>query len=171
MDQVAAGDRWIPSEEYDRICTLVPIVCVDILPLVAGSDRFLLIDRDTYDGGHGLCLVGGSVLIDEPLIDAVERHVRVTLGSAVDLDRGSLALVGVCQYYRQFRPGELHDPRKNAVALTYTGVVAGDPEPLGEANSVHSFRVEAPPALDNFGFGQGSVTYQALATLAAREAG
>ncbi|GGW55484.1 NUDIX hydrolase [Streptomyces xantholiticus] len=163
QEHTNAGDRWIPEEDYQFICARVPILCVDLLPVIGGTGRFGLIERDTYDGGRGLNLVGGGVLLDESLVEAVERHVGATLGGAVSVDVASLVLVGVYQYYRQARPGELHDPRKNAVSVTYAGSVEGEACASGEALSFHTFELGLPPGLSSFGFGQGKVAYEALA--------
>ncbi|GAA2230103.1 DUF4916 domain-containing protein [Streptomyces indiaensis] len=162
QEHTNAGDRWIPEEDYHFICARVPILCVDLLPVIAGTSRFGLIKRNTYNGGRGLNLVGGGVLLDESLVEAVDRHVSATLGSAVSVDMASLALVGVYQYYRQPRPGELHDPRKNAVSITYAGIINGEPRAAGEALSFHTFELGSPPAPSTFGFGQGKVAYEAL---------
>ncbi|MFF5846136.1 DUF4916 domain-containing protein [Streptomyces massasporeus] len=163
QEHTNAGDQWIPEQDYRFICARVPIVCVDLLPVIGATGRFGLITRDTYDGGRGLNLVGGRVLLDESLLDAVERHVEVTLGTAVAVALPSLTMVGVYQYYREARPGELHDPRKNAVSVTYAGIIQGDAHAYGEALAFHTFELESPPELSAFGFGQGKVVYEALA--------
>ena len=65
-DYTAAGDRWIPQAEYDLILARVPIVCVDLIPLSADQPpRIGLVERETYEGGKGWCLVGGAVLRNE----------------------------------------------------------------------------------------------------------
>ena len=165
IDHTRAGDRWIPDTEYKYICSKVPILCVDLLPLISTSGKFGLIERDTYDGKRGLNLVGGGVLIDETIHEALERHLLVTLGDQIQLCTDSLTLVGVYQYFRDMRPGQLHDPRKNAVSLTYTGAVEGEANSAGEAHAFHLFDIDAPPKLDEYGFGQGKVVYDALETL------
>jgi ADP-ribose pyrophosphatase YjhB (NUDIX family) len=167
LEHTNAGDRWIPEDEYRVICSRVPILCVDLLPVIKGTDTFGLIERDTYGGGRGLCLVGGAVLLDEPLHEAVERHVLATLGADACLERESVVLVDIYQYYVEARPGQLHDPRKNAVAVTYTGVLSGALEAAGEAHALHTFTLDKPPALQAFGFGQGRVVCEALAALRA----
>ncbi len=161
-DGTGAGDRWIPEQQYQQICSSVPIVCVDLLPLLPDGASFGLIERDTYDGRRGLNLVGGSVLIDETLVEALQRHVRTTLGPNARLELDTVSFVGTYQYFRDRRPGELHDPRKNAVSLTYAGVVGGDVRAEGEALAFHTFDLATPPPLDRFGFGQGVVVYDGL---------
>lgn len=162
LDHTNAGDRWIPQDEYDLICARVPILCVDLLPILGSTGTFGLIERVTYGGGVGLNLVGGAVLLDEPLPDAVQRHLTATLGSRARLDESSLILVGVYQYFKTEVPGRLHDPRKNAVSVTYAGVVSGETTPRGEARSFTSFPISGPPPLEAFGFGQGPVVYDGL---------
>lgn len=161
-DVAGAGDRWIPEPQYQEICSLVPIVCVDLLPLLPDGASFGLIERDTYDGGRGLNLVGGSVLLDETLVEACQRHVRTTLGPDACLMLDTVSFVGTYQYFKDRRRGELHDPRKNAVSLTYTGIVEGAVQAQGEALAFHVFDRTTPPPLDRFGFGQGVVVYDGL---------
>ena len=92
-DIIGAGDRWIPEEEYKLIEASVPILCVDVLLLSTSTPPMIgLIQRDTYNGGRGWCLVGGAVLRDEPLAAAVERHVQATLGSEIFLQPSTLQL-------------------------------------------------------------------------------
>src|SRR3954452_2608815 len=133
LDVVGAGDRWIPQEEYQRIVRRVPIVCVDVLPLSdEATPRVGLIRRET-PGGLGWCVVGGGVLLNEPVAIAVRRHVTATLGARMVLDEASLRLVTVTEYFSEPGIGELHDPRKHSVALTHVATCAGEPEPAGEA--------------------------------------
>lgn len=168
MDIVGAGDRWIPEEDYQQIVSRVPITCVDLLPIMDDEGKFGLIRRKTYNGGHGLCLVGGAVIIDETLDEALDRHVRATLGPDVCLDLGSLELVGIYQYFKNRTDQQLHDPRKNAIAITYTGRISGKIETEGEAEEFRTFQLSEPPPHGDFGFGQGAVAYDALAKLGAR---
>lgn len=157
-----AGEGWIPPEEYRAICARVPILCVDLLPVVAGERVGVVIRRDTYDGGRGLALVGGAVLIDEPLEDAVRRHLRATLGPQVRL-AGPAAQVGVYQYARGKNLAGTHDPRKNAVSVTYVGEVHGAIAVAGEAHEVVTFPIDEPPSAAEFGFGHGTVVRDCLA--------
>jgi hypothetical protein len=160
-----ADDRWIPEEEYQLICSRVPILCVDLLSIVDNGGHFGLIERDTYGGKRGLNLIGGSVLLDEPIPDALDRHLRASLGRGANLDHKSVRFVGVYQYYKEAREGQLHDPRKNAVSLTYSGKVSGPLSPAGEALAFHKFPVTRPPGIESFGFGQGPVVYDGLALI------
>jgi ADP-ribose pyrophosphatase YjhB (NUDIX family) len=161
-DLVGASDRWIPDELYQQIQRSVPIVCVDLLPLSADLTSIGLILRDTYDGNQGLCLVGGAILFDEHIQEALARHLRATLGASVELDAESLRFESVYQYFVTPRTNELHDPRKHAVALVYSGVVHGQAAPAGEAHSFQYYRLDALPRADAFGFGQDQVVHDIL---------
>lgn len=154
---MGAGDRWIPEEEYKAIRGRVPIVCVDLLPIADGSKLQVGLIRRNTCGGQGWCLIGGAVLIDEPLTDAVARHLKVTLGSGVSLAPWTLRMITVAEYFRQQRPAALHDPRKHAIALTYLGVCIGDPVPGGEASDFRWFAPDQLPSSAEFGFGQDRI--------------
>jgi ADP-ribose pyrophosphatase YjhB (NUDIX family) len=162
-DIIGAGKRWLSPEDYSFVSEHVPILCVDVLLSPRGRWSAVgLIRRATHDGGDGWCLVGGRVLRDERLHAAVGRHVASTLGPEVRLDPATLQLRAVAEYFTEPNPGELHDPRKHAVALTYTAVCEGTPCPLGEASDFRWFDIDALPDGD-FGFGQDSVVARVLA--------
>lgn len=163
-DPVGAGDRWIPEEEYARIQLRVPILCVDVALQSSDGGAVGLIRRATYGGGEGWCLVGGSVLRDEPLTSAVLRHVTATLGEGAALVDGTLRLRDVIEYFTDPDVGQFHDPRKHAVALTYSAVLHGEPVPCGEANEFRWFRREDLAGVP-FGFGQDGVLDRVLARI------
>jgi len=164
-DLVGAGDRWIPEDEYQLILARVPIACVDLLPLSAeASPRVGLILRQT-PAGPGWCLVGGSVLRNEPIADALRRHLIATLGSGTSLHPESLTFATTIEYFTQPGIGDFHDPRKHAIAHTYAGVCSGTPEPAGEADRFAWFALDRLPSEEEFGFGQGRVVKQVLAKL------
>lgn len=158
-DPINAGDRWIPQRDYDLILGRVPILCVDLIPLSEDSPpKVGLIERDTYAGGKGWCLVGGAVLRDEPLTTAVIRHLKATLGHRIEVDPDSLKLLAIVQYFTDPRIGRFHDPRKHAVSLTYTGRCCGDAQ-VQQNGEAHDFAWFSPGELDQlpYGFGQGEL--------------
>jgi ADP-ribose pyrophosphatase YjhB (NUDIX family) len=161
-DIVGAGSRLLPHQDYEFIKARVPILCVDVL-LSPKDDpqRVGLIRRTTYNGGDGWCLVGGRVLRNERLTDAVTRHVLATLGEGVTVDRSTLEFQTIAEYFSEPLGDELYDPRKHAVALTYTAFCDGEPKPLGEAEEFGWFEVGELPSL-NFGFGQDKVVSRLL---------
>jgi ADP-ribose pyrophosphatase YjhB (NUDIX family) len=153
--------RWIPKADYDLIQARVPILCVDLLPISTARNAVGLIRRETADGGEGWCLIGGAVGRDEPLLEAVARHVRSTLGDRFEFRLVSADPLAVVEYFTDPSLGELHDPRKHAVALSYVAVCKGEPTPAGEALEFRWFPrdelIDVP-----FGFGQGATVDRLL---------
>jgi ADP-ribose pyrophosphatase YjhB (NUDIX family) len=161
-DIVGAGDRWIPEDEYERILTRVPILCVDVLLLSTSTPPLIgLIQRDTCNAGRGWCLIGGAVLRDEPLTAAAKRHVQATLGSEMILQPSTLQLHEIIEYFTNPELGEFHDPRKHAVALTYSARADGSPAAQGEALAFQWFHQDQLSGVQ-FGFGQGNVVARIL---------
>lgn len=164
-DIIGAGNRWLPLDEYSFVRARVPILCVDVLLSPRGRPETIgLIRRPTYAGGKGWCLVGGRVLRNEQLGTAVERHVTATLGDDVRVDPSTLAMRTVVEYFTEPSAGDFFDPRKHAVALTYTATCDGAPHPRGEALGFRWFETGDLRHVD-FGFGQGNVVSRVLAGL------
>lgn len=139
---------------------MVPIVCVDLLPWREENNvvKLGLIRRLTPTGGSGYALVGGRVRRGEELGDAIRRHLADSLGTSIDYQPPEVeqpATIG--QYFPQRRRGYPWDPRKHAVALSYTVEVSGIPKPRGEALGFEWFAPDAIPAGRDFGFGQDIV--------------
>lgn len=156
-DIIGAGNNWLSEEDYKSVREKVPILCVDVLLSPMGDPQLVgLIHRKTYNDGNGWCLVGGRVLRNEHLTNAVDRHVLTTLGNGIKLDHSTLVFRTVIEYFPELLDGEFHDPRKHAVALTYTAFCEGHAEAIGEASDFHWFEISELPQV-NFGFGQGEV--------------
>ena len=163
-DIIGAGSRWIPEEKYEFIRASVPIVCVDVLLSPHGDPKRIgLIRRATYNGGFGWCLIGGAVLRNEPLFDAVNRHVQATLVGKMTIVRSTMHLGTVIEYFSEQGLGDFYDPRKHAVALTYAAACEfdGKPEATGEAIDFRWFSIDDLPGID-FGFGQGEAVSRLL---------
>ena len=164
-DIIGAGNRWLSPDEYSFVRARVPILCVDVLLSPRGRPETIgLIRRPTYGGEKGWCLVGGRVLRNEHLGAAVERHVAATLGDDVRVDLSTLAMRTIAEYFTEPSVGDFFDPRKHAVALTYTASCDGVPHPRGEALGFRWFEIGDLRDVD-FGFGQGDVVNRVLAGL------
>jgi ADP-ribose pyrophosphatase YjhB (NUDIX family) len=157
-------DRWIPEDEYELIQRRVPIACVDLLPLKPDRSAVGLIRRETYGGEEGWCLIGGAVLKDEELLDAIRRHVKSTLGPDFLPDLSRAQPLTTIQYFTDPRLGDFHDPRKHAIALTYAAPCIGTAAARGEAREFRWFKRDQLPDV-SFGFGQGKVVDQLLISL------
>ena len=155
------GSNWIPSAEYEQIEAKVPILCVDMLPLDPAGGAVGLIRRETYDGNEGWCMIGGAVLRNEGLVQAIARHVRSTLGEGFRFELSPAEPLTVAEYFPDPGPGRLHDPRKHAVALTYVGTCDGTPRAQGEALEFRWFPREELSGVQ-LGFDQGVVVDRLL---------
>jgi ADP-ribose pyrophosphatase YjhB (NUDIX family) len=115
-------DGWIPDEEWAHIQRIVPIVCVDVLPIrrepTGQITKVGLILRYTPDGSSRWCLVGGRVRFGEPIPAAVMRHMRDSLGTEVQFDISQWREpLYVAQYCPAPQEGFLSDPRKHAISF------------------------------------------------------
>ncbi len=167
-DVLRAREQYLPGDVWDIVRESVPILCVDVLLSPNDDpDQVALIRRATYPAaGDGWCLVGGRVLRNEHLPAAVERHVAATLGPSVRVDRSTLELGAVIEYFTQPGLGDFYDPRKHAVALTYAASCecAGEPQAQGEALEFGWFGLDRLSEVD-FGFGQGEAAARVLKNL------
>jgi len=162
-----ADSTWIPDEEWARIQQLVPIACVDVLPVrpITGGVEIGLILRDT-PVGQRWCLVGGRIRLNESIREAVLRQLTSTLGDGVQCSLTKrLHPDHVAEYFSDRRDGELQDPRQHAIGLTYIVVVAGVLQARGEAIGFRWFTPDALPPTGDFGFGQRSVVEALLERL------
>jgi ADP-ribose pyrophosphatase YjhB (NUDIX family) len=168
FDLLHAGEQLLPEKDWEFICASVPILCVDVLLSPKGDPRQVaLIRRTTYEGsGDGWCLVGGRVLRNEHLPAAVARHVAATLGPAVRVDQSTLELGAVIEYFSRRELGDFFDPRKHAVALTYSASCerTGELQHHGEALESSWFKIDQLSEV-NFGFGQEKAVARVLSKL------
>jgi len=145
----------LPHELYSIIEASVPIICVDIVPVILDEDGEvdsvgLILRKSPF--GPVWCHLGGRVRYGETVADAIDRHVRETLSdtsAVIDDDPQP-------DYVYQWFPdavaprGDLPfgtDPRKHAVALSFALELDGDPLPTekGEALEFEYFPVEKLP--------------------------
>ena len=168
MSQPLPGQTWLDETTWHQVQELVPIACVDIIPLrtPASSDSMSigLIRRHTPHQGERWCVVGGRVLRNESLAEAVTRHLHETLGSEIDFDTSSAPLF-IAEYFTTRRPGFLYDPRQHAIAATYAFEIRGEPRASGEASRFQWFHSASLPPRDEFGFQQDLVVEKALTAL------
>ena len=158
---------FIPQPEYDRVRELVPIACVDLLPVQAGREgnECLLIRRSERGARDGWALIGGRIEIDESIGDAAARHLTETLGQSAriggDVDWGTPD--AVAEYSRGDGTGQTgtFDPEQHSIALTYRIRIevpdsrSGEaPEAHGEALEARWFPAAAIPGPDSVVFGQ-----------------
>jgi ADP-ribose pyrophosphatase YjhB (NUDIX family) len=167
QDIIGAGKQWMSGEEYEFIKTHVPVLCVDVLLSPADDPRQVGLIRRAAPEGDAWCLIGGRVLRNERLADAVDRHVAKTLGPGVRVDRSTMEFGAVIEYLTERGPEGPYDPRKHAVAITYAASCecTGEPEALGEALEFAWFKIDQLSEV-TFGFGQDAAVARVLKNLA-----
>jgi ADP-ribose pyrophosphatase YjhB (NUDIX family) len=159
--------NWIPDAEWARIQRLLPIACADVLVTrsSAGGLEVGLILRDSPDGQRW-CLVGGRILRDESIRDAILRQLTSTLGDGVQCSLDQRPRPDfIAKYFADQREGELHDPRQHALGLTFALTVTGSISARGEAIEFRWFPVDDLPSANEFGFGQRAVVEAVLQRL------
>lgn len=145
IDAQRIDAQWIDDAQWTRIQQLVPITCVDLVPLTGGDAagsahpahgaRFGLIERDS-PFGRRWCQIGGRLRHGETLREGLLRHLAQTLtGLDVDLPPDPQP-----DYTMQWFPhppaghadGVAYglDPRQHAVALCFTAVAPSDAQPV-----------------------------------------
>lgn len=160
---------WIEGVEFDRIKSLIPIVCVDLAVADASlgspkSPKIGLVCRRTDMGGWGWTLIGGRIRIQETVQDAAERHLRESLGPNAALDWSGRSPPTVGEYFRTPRVGSMVDSRKRAISLTFLVPLTGEPKPQGpdhEAAKFEWFAISDLPWTE-MGFGQEDVLRRLL---------
>jgi len=125
--------HWIDDDEWARIQRLVPITCVDLVPVrpSAGGPQFGLIERDSPFGLRW-CQIGGRLRHGETLRDGLLRHLHHTLaGLDVDLPPDPQPDYTMQWFPQPPADGVEYgfDPRQHAVALCFRAQVADDAEP------------------------------------------
>jgi ADP-ribose pyrophosphatase YjhB (NUDIX family) len=173
MSQVSSG--WLSDEDWRRVQSQVPILCVSLLPLQLGvakegwakAVKAGFIKRATPHQGERLMLVGGRVEYCETLRAALARQIRTTLGEGVRYTVGA-EVVYVAEYFPVKKRGHLFDPRQHAVAATYCFPIWGEIVVGGEASGFEWHDVEALGGGQKFGFGQDRVARACLARVAGK---
>ncbi len=146
----------LPQELYAIIESSIPIVCVDIIPVILDDEGEvdsvgLILRKSPF--GPVWCHLGGRVRYGETVGDAIERHVHETLSGAEPI----IEIDPQPDYVYQWFPDAVApratslpfgtDPRKHAVALSFAIEVDGDPTPTekGEALEFEYFAVDDLP--------------------------
>jgi ADP-ribose pyrophosphatase YjhB (NUDIX family) len=143
------GPKWLPEDKYEEIQRLVPIACVDVLPIKkakGGNFEMGLICRDTPHQGRRWALIGGRVYRNESLRVAIKRHVREALGKNARCIETPDQPLFVAEYFsRPKEKGSPFDPRKHAIGLTFAVQIRGPLKPRGEALDFRWFNRQQLP--------------------------
>jgi ADP-ribose pyrophosphatase YjhB (NUDIX family) len=146
-DQTDVRTSWLATDELDHIRDRVPLVYVEAVPVrVDGRGRVTqvgLLLRQAADGSISRMVVSGRVLLDEPVRDALIRHLAKDLGPlAMPRIPPEVAPFTVVEYFRDPTVSGFHDPRHHAVSLAFVVAVDGECEPTQEALDLSWFTPE-----------------------------
>lgn len=141
--QINANSGWLSSEQLEMARSLVPIVCVEIVPVrVDDRGRVTSVASLTrlteQDSGSQLSrtLITGRILRGETVRQAILRNVTQDLG-AMALPQLPVTLQPFT--VAEFFPAEVSpfcDPRQHAIALCYVIPISGDAQAAEDAVDV-----------------------------------
>lgn len=161
--------KWVSDKDWENIKKTIPIVCVDIIPF-----RNLQKSEKTLNLEIGLilrlapiikkwCFIGGRILKDETISDAIHRQLRETLGINIkyNLEKDPQPIY-VAQYFGKKTSYYGFDPRQHAVGLTYFLNIEGEAKASGEALDFRWFNINQMPLHAEFGFKQDRILTKVL---------
>lgn len=136
-DVVDETPSWLGEDDLAFVRDRVPIVYVEAVPVrldhLGHVEKVGMLLRQMPDGLVSRAVVGGRVLINEPIRDALWRHLTKDLGPECDPQLPASATpFSVLEYFpKPVRQGYT-DARQHAVALAYIVPCNGTPEPSAE---------------------------------------
>jgi ADP-ribose pyrophosphatase YjhB (NUDIX family) len=147
----------LPDRLWKTIQASVPVFCVDVVPVRAGTLGAIeigLILRDTPLQGARWCLIGGRLLLDETIAEAVERQLSMSVGASLTRTVGSPFVPLLVEYGRSFALDRPQDPRQHSISATLPVWMSG--EGVARGTEAHNFRWWALNDLNAtvMGFGQ-----------------
>jgi len=147
--------NWIPDDLFKTISGMLPIPCVDVMPVkrAKAGTQVGLIYRETPHQGRRWCLIGGRLRLNETLREAVRREIRSALGAGVRLD-GTFGQPFAVEYFSVRKGKALFDPRKHAISWTFPVEIRGKIRPANEALDFRWFGFSDLRAEKSIGFGQ-----------------
>ncbi len=161
----------LSSKEYELVTNSVPIVCIDVIPLIYSNNTVKLgaIIRATGSESGKVALIGGRILKNESITEAIRRHIQKDLSctqfSYNQLNNEDSPFL-VQQYEHTAslpKKFECFDPTKHSIGLTYLIELQETPVATNEARdflwlSEHDIN-------DNFAFRQDFVFKQVIKNL------
>lgn len=176
MTELAEKDLgpWLSPENLQQVRAQVPMVYVNIIPVrldhCGEIEAVALLLSGDADKGMARSLVGGRVLINEPIRRAIIRHLEKDLGPmAIPLLPPSIVPFSVVEYLSV--PGSAYyDARQHAVAICYIIPIQGECKASEDALDIAWYTKEEcwlPEVTDQISEGHALVLQQALTHLGA----
>ncbi len=134
--------QWIEPVEFARIQALVPMVCINVLPVRVEAGRVVgvgLILRRTPEGERW-CTVGGRLRRNETFAEAITRELLATLGPDIRFELTPDTRPQYVQpYYTRPRATGGHDSRQHSIGLSWAVPISGTVRVGGKAWSFAGF--------------------------------
>lgn len=138
---ITTQEGLIKPEIYKLVTDLVPISCVDIIPVRTINDSFAVgvIVRKTGHEAGKIAIIGGGIRKDESIDRAIMRHLNKDLQinnyDLYESHKNSNQPFFVQQYFHKTKSQDTgYDPTKHAIALNYLIIISEEPKPKNEAN-------------------------------------
>ena len=131
---VDTESQWFERNELDYLRRRLPILYVDVIPVRVDPSGIItevgLLLRADGEGHIVRSIVSGRVLVNEPLREAVMRHVEKDLGS-MSFPRipTSIVPMTIAEYFPNDAQALFKDARQHAVSMVYVVPVEGECEP------------------------------------------
>ncbi len=105
----------LPFEEYRKVLSTMPIVCVDCL-VVNAKGEYLLVKRNNEPLKDEYWVPGGRLLKNERLLDAVQRKMREEIGIEVEI-------VKCCGFFEEFFERSAEDAENGVHSISFLYLV------------------------------------------------
>ncbi len=122
----------LPYSEFQTIYSKVPRLCIDLF--MESDDGFILTLREIDPGKGSWHFPGGTVLMSEPLEEAIERIAR----EETSLEVGNPEQIGILEF------NDPENPFYHTVSLVFSvEILAGTPKGSSQGKQLQFF--EDPP--------------------------
>lgn len=158
----------LSNKDYELVTSSVPIVCIDVVPVTYENNILKLgaIIRATGSESGKVALIGGRILKNESITEAIARHIQKDLSCTSfrynQLNNENSPFL-VQQYeHTAGSPNkfECFDPTKHSIGLTYLIELQQNPVATNEASDF--LWLTEKDINDNFAFGQDFVFRQVI---------
>jgi ADP-ribose pyrophosphatase YjhB (NUDIX family) len=134
--------KLLSEKDYRFITSSVPIVCIDVIPVRLNESHIELgaIIRKTGTESGKIALIGGRIVKNESISDAIRRHLKKDLNVS-DFKYSPLNSEDNPIIVQQYQHSTLEsssvicfDPTKHSIGLTYLIEISQEPKPANEAS-------------------------------------
>jgi len=168
MNKTAAG--YVSDELYSQVTATFPIICVDVIPFDAKTNRIGIITRATGKEAGNLALIGGRIQKNESIQEAINRHLVNDLQvNEFTFYSGNTATrpFYVQQYFHRDTAengSDGYDPSKHSIGLNY--IINIDETPIAKAEAANFLWINESEVPEQGAFNQGTVMREAFTFIA-----